>query len=293
MKNIFLAGFVVLMAAIAFTACDPQDSKDEHLGKIISADKIQVSIAPDSSDPNLFHFKLSTPSCLGVFSCPEAGINKSGVTEFSQTIAWANDYILKVQVYNTGGLSDVVEIPFSVEATDPTICENEMYKLLTGGCDNPNGKSWRIKGEVAGHIGLGPDGSTWNEWWNPAPFELDKALYDDDMVFILNPEQQFILKNYGGSLMNESTASLFPDGDSSGSFVTTKYTPADNASWSIVNEGGTNYLVLTKGFPAYGVDQNAIDGGKYKIFSLTATDLHIMYVSGTNNWHYLLTSTAR
>ena len=293
MKKIFLAGFTVLMAAIAFTACDPQENKDEQLGKIISADQIKVTVTKDSSDPNLYHFKLTTPSCLGVFSCPEAGINKRGVTEFSQQVAWANDYILNVQVYNTGGLSDAIEIPFSVDVTDPTICENEMYKLLTGGCDTPNGKSWRIKGEEGGHIGLGPDGSTWNEWWAPGPFSQNSALYDDDMIFILNPEQQFILKNYGGSLMNESTASLFPDGNSSGSFVTTGYTPADNASWSIVNEGGTNYLVLTNGFPAYAVDQSALNSGKYKIFSLTATDLHIMYVAGGNNWHYLLTSTAR
>ncbi len=287
--NIVLA--IVLL--VNFSSCDPQEQSLKKLGNVVAKENIKVNITPDSTDPNLIRFALETPECVGIFLCPEAGINKTGVLEFSQRILWENDYILRVQVYNKAGISEEVQIPFSVSETDPSICDNELTALLTGGCDAPNGKTWRIKGEIAGHIGCGEEGATSNNWWSPAPFELDDALYDDDMTFYLNPEQQFILKNYGGTLMNESTGGLFPDGDTANSFVTTHYTPAENASWSISTENGENWLQINDGFPAYAVNPDAINSGRYKIISITETDMHIVFLPGGISWHYFLTSAPR
>lgn len=292
MKNIIKYGVTVLTAVFIMVACSPQENKDESLGTVIQSSEIKVDITTDSGDPNLFHFKLNTPSCLGVFSCPEAGIYKTG-TEFSQRVVWNGTYTLSVQVYNPGGLSDAVTIPFNVPTTDPAICDNEISRLLTGGCDADNGKTWRINNSVSGHVGCGAEDADSNNWWNPAPNELKPELYDDDMTFYLKAGQPFKLDNKGASLMNESTASLFPDGDSSGSFVTTHYKPAQDASWSVVNENGENWLVINKGFPAYAVNPNTINSGRYKIISLTETDMHIVLLPGGISWHYLLTSKPR
>ncbi|MDH6305041.1 hypothetical protein M2459_001778 [Parabacteroides sp. PF5-5] len=292
MKKIINILFAALLL-VNFSSCDPQEDGLKNLGNVVAAGDIKVSVTPDTSDPNLFHFALTTPNCVGIFTCPEASINKTGVLEFSQSISWANNYVLNVQVYNKAGISEAVQIPFTVTETDPSICENKLFKLLTGGCDAPNGKTWRIKGEVEGHVGCGEEGSSTNNWWNPAPFELNSALYDDDITFILNPEQQMVLDNKGASLMNESTASLFPDGDSSGSFVTTHYKPSTDAGWAITTENGENWLVLSNAFPAYAVNEGAVTNGRYKIVSLTETDMHIVFLPGGISWHYLLTSSPR
>ncbi|MDL2221926.1 hypothetical protein LJC35_05190 [Parabacteroides sp. OttesenSCG-928-N08] len=292
MKNITknLLSFLLLVGILS---CSPQEDGLKNLGNVVAKENIKVTVQQDSSNPNLFHFALETPACVGMFRCPEASINKTGVLAFSQEIAWANDYTLTVQVYNKAGLSEAVQIPFSVPTTDPSICDNQLFRLLTGGCDAPNGKTWRINGAAQGHIGCGEEGADSNNWWNPGPYELSSALYDDDFTFILNPEQQMILDNKGASLMNESTAGLFPDGDPSGSFVTTHYQPSESAGWAIVTENGENWLVMSNAFPGYAVNEGAVTNGKYKIVSITETDMHIVFLPGGISWHYLLTSTPR
>ncbi|MDB2321610.1 T9SS type A sorting domain-containing protein [Flavobacteriaceae bacterium] len=44
--------------------------------------------------------------------------------------------------------------------------------------------SWRSEAETAGHIGVGPSGSTNAEWWNANPYDkADTGLYDDRWSF--------------------------------------------------------------------------------------------------------------
>jgi hypothetical protein len=294
MKDLFKYSFLSWIAILAITACAPQEGSSPDIGmSAMSPDAVRVSVTPDANDPNLFHFKLESPTgCLAMFSCPEIGLSTQGV-EFSLRIVWAGDYNLSVVVYNQSGMMEPVSVPFSVSETDPNICDNAMYALLTGGCDAANGKTWRIDNSLSGAIGCGEEGATSNNWWAPAPSELNPALVDDDMTFYLRAGQPFVLNNKGGSFMNESTASMFSDGDSSGSFVTTKYTPSDKATWAIITENGADWLVLTNGFPAYAVNAAAVTSGKYKILSLTETDMHIAFLPGGISWHYYLTSRPR
>ncbi len=293
MKNNIKTIAFALILGFAFGACDPQEDVHESLGNIVSTSDIKVAVTtPDASKPNDFLFTLTTPSCVGMFKCPELGIDFIG-SEFSQYIPWAGNYNFEVTVYNKAGISEPVIIPVIIRTTDPSICDNNLYKLLTGGCSSPDGKKWRIKGEISGHIGCGEEGSSYNNWWNPDPWSLDPALYDDDMTFILNSSQKYVLNNKGASLMNESTASLFPDGNSSGTFVTHYYTPSPNASWAITKNGNDNWLVLKGAVPAYGVNPASLANGQYKIVSITETDMHIVYLPGGISWHYYLTTAPR
>jgi hypothetical protein len=292
MKNRFKPGMLAALMALAMTACEPKEDSDKGLPAVVAAENIKVEIKEDPADPNLFHFKLLTPKCVGVFKAPQVGINKTG-SEFTQRVLWAGTYNLTVNVMNPGGMSDTANFTFTVSQTDPTVCENEIFSLLTGGCNAEGGKVWRIDGSVAGHIGCGGETEASNNWWAPAPFELDPALYDDDLIFFLNSSQTIILDNKGASLMNESTASLFPDGDSSTSFVTTHYTPSTEASWNVETKDNETWLILNNAFPAYSVNPGAMESGKYKIVELTETRMHIVFLPGGISWHYYLTSEPR
>lgn len=292
MKKII--NWLLVVCFIGLAACDPQEDKNQGLPSLVTKENIKVTITPGTENPNLLHFQLATPECVANFNCPELGISKHGITEFTQKVIWPGTYTLLVQVYNAGGLTpDVVEVPFTVDTTDPTVCADETFKNLTGGCDASEGKTWRINNAVSGHIGCGPEAGTWNEWWNPGANSLDQALYDDNLTFFLNASQRVVLDNKGKSFMNESTASLFPDGNPGGSFVTSHYTPAINATWAVETVNGENWLVLTNAFPAYAVNAGAIKSGHYKIIELTETDMHIVFLPGGISWHYLLTSTPR
>ena len=293
MKNNIKTIVIALVVGLGFATCDPQEESHKSLGNVVNPSDIKVEVTvPDSGKPNNFLIKVTTPNCVGIIRCAELGLNQVA-SEINQYIPWAGNYNLEVSVYNKAGISDAVTVPISVGSTDPAICDNELYRLLTGGCSSPNGKTWRIKGETGGHVGCGEEGSSYNNWWNPGPWELNSALYDDDLTFFLNAAQRCVLDNKGASFMNESTASLFPDGDSSGSFVTTNFTPSSNSSWGISNSGGSDWLTLTGAFPGYAVNTAAISSGRYKIVSITETDMHIVFLPGGISWHYYLTSTPR
>lgn len=199
MKKIFNI-LLVSLFIMGISSCDPQEDDLIKLGNVVPASDIKVSITADNNDPNLFHFALSNPHCVGLFSCPEAGIiNKSGV-EFSQKVIWAGDYDLKVQVMNKAGISEEATIPFNVLNTDPEICNNQIFRSLTGGCDDENGKIWvfdqynNFATEVAnatgkkiiGHIGLGPSGSYGQDWWGAEPeAKSEWSMYSFKLNFIL------------------------------------------------------------------------------------------------------------
>ncbi|WP_163224014.1 hypothetical protein [Bacteroides sp. 214] len=292
MKNIVKSGILALITVFAMTSCDPQEDSNKGLPPVIAVENIKAEIKVDATDPNLFHFKILTPECVGVFKSAQAGISKTG-NEFSQRILWEGTYEVTVNVMNPGGMSEAATFSFTVSQTDPTVCENEIFQKLTGGCDAEGGKVWRIDGSLPGHIGCGAEDATSNNWWNPGPWDFDPALYDDDLIFFLNSTQTVLLDNKGKSFMNESTAELFPDGDSSSSFVTTHYTPSTEASWAIETKDGEDWLILNNAFPAYAVNAGAIDSGKYKILELTETHMHIVFLPGGISWHYYLTSLPR
>lgn len=288
MRNI-LHYFTVLLLLLSIAACKPYDASTSSLGEVISKDDVRVTITQsDPENPNILHFKLENTKCLAIFKCPEAEIDERGA-EFETLVSLAGDYTLMVQAYNKAGVSEVVEVPFSVEK-DMIIDISEYVQYLCG----DGTKVWRIDGSVSGHIGCGPEDGTWNEWWSPGPGELSNDLYDDDLVFHIS-DNKLELKNYGASLMNESTHELFPDGNSDDSFVTTHYTPSDDAAWKfdVDIRKGEFWLTMIDAFPAYAVNPNAVKGGKYKVLEINDTHMHIVYLPGGIAWHYFLTSEDR
>lgn len=276
--------YILLLAGIilALTSCKPDEGGKEGLGAIISKENIKVSIKISDENENEIHVKLETPECVGRFICIPAGINETGL-EFTKLVGRSGDYKLAVQVYNSGGLSEVVEIPFTIT--------RDIFELYLTNSD-VNGKVWRIDGSKAGHIGCGPEDKTWSEWWNPDAYSQPASLYNDDIIFY--PSGKMYLDNKGDSFIHESLAALFPEGNKNNSFTTTHYTPADDATWEIVNdESGTTWLVMHKAFPAYPATPSALQSGRYKISALTEDSMHITLYPGGIAWHYLLTSTPR
>ncbi|MDR0541760.1 MAG: hypothetical protein LBH19_06060 [Dysgonamonadaceae bacterium] len=294
MKNI-LKYIGLSVAAITLMLACSEERTDRNLGSKVNASDIKVSVTPDAKDPNLIHFELLTPNSQALFECPEVGIKASGIG-FSQKILWAGNYTLQVTAYNKAGVTaEKVSVPFNVATTDPSVCSDETFRLLTGGCGTETGKTWRLRTDINGAIGCGDQNADNNNWWAPPASELGSfapALFDDDITFFLNSSQQVILNNKGGSFMNADVGAKFPEGGS-GDYVTTHYVPKASANWAIVERDGSKWLKLVDVFPCYGVNESMIDGATYKIFELTETSLHIAYIPGGISWHYYFTSEPR
>ena len=163
-------------------------------------------------------------------------------------------------------------------------CEEPKEILdLTGGKEAANGKSWMLRPHSQGSGIIMTRTWTGEVWWTiDAGTVGSEAAYDDILTFYAGGKAK--IDNHGDSFMNESTAGLFPDGDSSGSFVTTAYVPSDNASWSFTAIDGVSYLKLVNVFPMYAVNPAVLEEGLYEIVVISEDLIHIKFVAGTGEW---------
>lgn len=295
MKNkiIKLAAWAVL-AVFTFAACSPQEFDDYDLGEMANITQEQVTFtkAVSSENPNTVTFtntsNITVPYAM-TWDLGNGTISKA--KEVSTTYRKAGTYTASLTITVASGVTVVKSETITIDKDDESYeDENSPSYLLSGGKTNLKGKVWRFKPET-GAFGLGPVDSENNAWWAPSPEEIGPALYDDDMTFF--GSGKFVMDNNGDSFMNESTAASFPDGDPAGSFTTTHYTPSANASWTVDTDGEGDWLTVTNGFIGYAVDPANLNGGKYKIFAISATEVQLTYYSGSNAWHFFLTSAPR
>jgi len=295
MKNIIKLATWAMLAVFTFAACSPQEFDEYDLGDLgnVTPEQVTFTKAVSPEDPNNITFTNTSDINVPYAMTWDLGNGTISKAQSVSTIYQkAGTYTASLTVMIASGVT-VVKTETITIANDVVEEEDENSPsyLLSGGKDNKDGKVWRFK-EEAGAFGLGPEGSIKNEWWAPAPAEVGPALFNDDMTFI--GDGKFILDNKGDSFMNESTAGLFPDGDAEGSFTTTNYTPATDATWRVEKDGsGDSYLIVTKGFIGYAVDPANIDGGRYKISAITASEVQLTYTINGNAWHFFLTSAAR
>jgi len=199
-----------------------------------------------------------------------------GVTQdVSSALTGSHEYVVSAGTYT---------------ATCTVTAANKVVKQQTVVINNNNpkydatlnlvgtGKSWKLRPDSEGSGIIMTRAWTGEVWWTVTETtDGANAAYDDVLTFYGDKVK---LDNHGDSFMNESTASLFSDGDSSGSFVTKKYVPSTDATWSIVNIDDVNYLKLENVFPMYAVNPDVVTEGLYQIVSLTPNLLQLRYING-------------
>jgi hypothetical protein len=158
--------------------------------------------------------------------------------------------------------------------------ESQEVIDLTGGTSEINGKSWKLRPNSGIIMTRTITGEVW--WTIDATAAGSEAAYDDILTFYANGKAK--IDNHGNSFMNESTATLFTDGQTDGSFVTVEYVPSNDAAWRFTKVAGTDYLELSKVFPMYGLTPEVIEHGLYEIIEISETLVHIKYIVGTGEW---------
>src|SRR5690606_17387155 len=93
-------------------------------------------------------------------------------------------------VYTSGGSVKSIQT-IEIAETDPTLLDLPVYNMLTGGNDEPEGKTWIIDATRPGHFGVGPnpsdpDAGDYPNWYAAAANEkAGSGMYDDEFTFIL------------------------------------------------------------------------------------------------------------
>lgn len=237
MKKNYLYCLLVIMGLTA--GCKPKNYLDDlpPLQPNTETSVVQ-SMNPraivDQEDPNMVHFIMDEKE--GWVAVWTIGTKRFTRQSLDRRFEFAGDYTVTAAAYNKNGMAPGVEVPFTIEVMDETVCSNELYFALTGGCEAENGKTWMLA-EQTGYYGL-IDIKTWlieysTDYWWAAERGSHNGVYDDRITFVLNAAKTYRHITNGTS------------GIDSNEFTCEDYTE----SWELVtpmdSRDGRYHLILT------------------------------------------------
>lgn len=163
----------------------------------------------DAVDPNMVHLVMDdVDGWVGLWTI---GNKRYAQNRVDRRFEFAGDYHIKASAYNKYGVAPAVDVSFSIETTDETVCLNEDYRHLTGGCDEPDGKTWVLSQEK-GYYGL-IDINTWileyltDYWWAADPGSHPE-VFDDEITFVLNADKTYSHVTHGKSAFDSEPAEV-------------------------------------------------------------------------------------
>ncbi len=220
MKNIWL-----LMSLFLIAACSPQDLDDYSLDSLSTISPEQVTFTKTVSDKsdNIITFTNTTDVKTPVSIAWDLGNGTKGKSnKMTGQYPQKGDYTVTLTVYSSDGTAVSKSEVVSIQDDDFGLINTPVYRNLTGGVENSEGKTWvfdqynNYTKEVSaatglninGHLGLGAQNTFGQEWWAAGPNEkADTKMYDFKFTFI-QEGVQFIIENdglgYGRKASSES-----------------------------------------------------------------------------------------
>jgi PKD repeat protein len=280
MKKLYYLFFAIL--TIGFTACQEEFTLDEAPAPTEASFESSTS----SKGENYIVFSNNSDGFIKKWDFGN-GASAEG-DEVEGYFPFAGDYEVTLTVYSAGGSVSSSE-SVTIESTDPTICDVEFLELLTGGCDQPEGKTWVIDAARAGHFGVGPPNSYTPDYYAAAANEkAGGGLYNDEYTFILN-QYQFEQNTNGDVYLNAAQESNFPGafepevGDRKAPYVAPENI---NFSFEDGEDGYINLNFTNNGFIGYNTGVN-----QYQILSISENEMFIRFSDASTpdlKWYHRL-----
>lgn len=231
--------YTLLATLIALVGCKPKDYMGDLPVLSVNTDAAEViAMNPravvDTEDPNMVHFMMDERE--GWVAVWTIGTKRYTQQCVDRRFEFAGTYTVTAAAYNKNGMAPGIPVSFTIEVMDETICTNEIYAALTGGCEAEEGKTWMLA-EETGYYGL-IDIKTWiieynTDYWWAAERGSHNGVYDDRITFVLNADKTYRHVTNGTS------------GLDSNEFECADYTE----SWEIVtpldSRDGRYHLILT------------------------------------------------
>jgi hypothetical protein len=287
MKKIINYIGVAIMMALAFSACSPDeyDGLDEAGLPLASDAKVNVSV---DQTLNQVTFNMDCNETYPLWILPSDGkVIKTDVYStlngMQKIYGKAGDYKMCYRVGNRNGLSQGMgETTFHI---DNTAYNFDNYINLMAG------KDWKIARKEKAHLACGPSGTDGTEWWSASPNEkADKGLYDDVVTFSKDGKYTYN-PGAGGTVYVNTGCTLFPDYHQSEDYMVP--VQSQTTTYSMDAEGDNIYITMpSKTLFPYIATDDAYNSPKYRLESLTATKMVLIYDNGKIAWHYILESGA-
>lgn len=268
--NIFNKILVVMLTGIVLLACQKEEFE---LGEKPSQADADFTFQATSQGENYIEFTNSSSAFLKKWDFGN-GTSAEG-EKVTAYFPFAGDYDVTLTVYSAGGSASFSET-ITIANTDPEICNVEVLGFLTGGCGMPEGKTWVIDAERAGHFGVGPPNTNFPDYYQAGANEkTGGGMYDDEYTFKLN-ESVFVMETNGDIYLNGGQASNFPgsfENPDVGDF-TAPYTPPTDLTYALTedSEGFTSINISPGGFIGYNTGVNS-----FRILSISENEMFIQF----------------
>ncbi|MFT3738327.1 MAG: hypothetical protein QM786_06185 [Breznakibacter sp.] len=286
MKKIYsYIGGLLMLSALAFTACSPDDfpSLSEAGIPIASAYENDVEIVVDQTT-NQVTFNLKSKKSMPVWIID--GKNYSTVNGMKKIYTVAGDYTVEVKIANANGVSDgSFTKTFHV---DNTLVNFDQYITFMAGTSS---KEWKIAKDEAGHLGCGPSGSDGLEWYSATPNEkAAMGLYNDVLTF--DKEKNYIYNpGDGGTVFVNTGSSYFSEFNTNDGKDFMATVSLQNANFEFEVEGDDLYIVFpTKTLFPYIANDQIYENPRYKVLSMNTKKMELLSDNGEIAWHYTLSS---
>lgn len=202
MKNIIYVFMSVLMVC-GFYACNPQDNDNNKMGELGSISKEQVAYTKTMSTKSDNVFEFTNTSVSKVPHSMQWNLG-NGVLSLDKTVVakypFAGEYTVTLGLYTADGNVVTKSEILKIEKNDYSLLNTKVYRALTGGIENTEGKVWVLDQynnfakevadntgtDVKGHYGLGERDKYSQGWWSAAPNEKSTwGLYSHKFRFSL------------------------------------------------------------------------------------------------------------
>ena len=293
MKNLFKYSIGVLFAGAMMTACSPESFDGADPNGIPEVNGVDFNISVDQETNQMIATYTPQPGTYPVWILN--GNTYSTLQEVGYNNPEAGTYTIDMKIGNRNG--------FSQGTVSKTFTFNETKIDYSADFRRITGKEWRIANKEVAHMGCGPAGTAGTEWWSAQPNDKkDFGVYDDRITFTADTRKGgtytydagadgMTYVNWGTSF-NPTGAE--PDVDvalgnqtSTWSFEVYDWEDADG------NVTKQTYIQLGEKtlFPYISSDAQ-YENPKFRIESLTATKLVLVYDGPGIAWRFVLTSAA-
>jgi hypothetical protein len=280
-----------IAAMLALTSCTQEEYE---FGALTSPSDITIvaeltgktSTNPNGDGSGKVNFTATGKNALTykfVFSDSQSVTSPSGKASFTYETLGTNKFVVTLVAYGAGGVSSTktVEVEVFVAYTPPA----DLVTMLTA----DNSRTWRIKAEGPGHLGVGPADGFSPIWYSANPNDkADWECYDDRFVFKANGDFQHITNGKTFGKLNAMAADLggdqglTPDGNGEAIYTLADY----NEKWSLSAPGGQETLALTGiGYHGFYVGGNH----RYSILSRSANEMSLRTIGADGlAWYVIL-----
>lgn len=274
----------LLFAAFFLAACSEMDYQSLDGNDVPESSDVDVTATVDQTT-NTVTFSMSSKTGQSIYPLWIIDEGKNTVystqNDLQKIFSSAGDHSVSYRVGNRNGISaGMGTVSFNIENSLKNY--DEIYALLCG-------RNWRIDNEQAGHLGCGESGTDGLNWYSAGVNEkADVGLYDDiitfatDGIYTYNPGE-------GGTMFVNTGCSLWPEYNAGSDF--TVPVEAQTASYELSVEGDDTYITLPAStyFPYISSDTQWANP-KFRLESLTASQMVLVYDNGSIAWHFIFTS---